>query len=46
LRMVTLILLMTEAVESRYGTDVRRVFEGELKEAYRNASGFYSKNPN
>ena len=39
LRMVTLILLMTETVESQYGTDVRRVFERELKEAYRNASG-------
>jgi len=37
--MVTLILLMTETVESQYGTDVRRVFERELKEAYRNASG-------
>ena len=46
LRMVTLILLMTEVVESQYGADVRKVFETELKEAYRNASGFYIKNPN
>src|ERR1700723_3537150 len=45
LRMVTLILLMTEAVESQYGADVRRVFERELKEAYRNASGFLHKKP-
>jgi hypothetical protein len=45
LRMVTLILLMTETVESQHGTDVRRVFERELKEAYRNLRGNYTNNP-
>lgn len=43
LRMLTLIVLMTETVGEKYGNEARPVFDKELKEAYRNASGWNAK---
>ena len=39
LRMVTLILLLVEAVEAQYGKDVSCVFENDMKEAFRKVVG-------
>jgi len=39
LRMVTLTLLLVETVEAQYGKDVPRVFENDMREAYRNVPG-------
>lgn len=39
LRMVTLILLLVETVEAKYGKDASRVFESDMKEAYRKVVG-------
>jgi hypothetical protein len=41
--MLTLIVLMTETVGEKYGNEARLVFDKELKEAYRNASGWNAK---
>jgi len=43
LRLVTLILFMVEAVESEYGKEASKVFENELRDAYRKASGWKPK---
>jgi len=39
LRMVTLLLFLVEAVESKYGKDVSCVFENDMREAYRKVVG-------
>lgn len=44
LRMLTLILLLVEAVEAQYGKDASPAFENEMKEAYRKVSGHTRKN--
>ena len=38
-RMVTLILLLVETVEAKYGKDASRGFESDMKEAYRKVVG-------
>jgi hypothetical protein len=40
LRMVTLILLLVETVEAKYGKDASRVFENNMREAYRKVVGY------
>jgi hypothetical protein len=39
LRMVTLLLFLVEAVESKFGKDVSRSFENDMREAYRKVMG-------
>ena len=39
LRMVALILLLVETVESKYGKDGSGIFENDMKEAYRKVVG-------
>jgi hypothetical protein len=39
LRMVTLLLFLVEAVESKFGKNVSRVFENDIREAYRKVMG-------
>ena len=38
-RMVTLILLLVETVEAKHGKDASRVFESDMREAYRKIVG-------
>jgi len=42
--MVTLILLLVETVEGKYGKDVSRVFESDMRETYRKVVGYAPRN--